>query len=219
MRARGEQRRCPERNIRADALDAFVFQQLRTVLQRPEVLIAGERAITVRTPAADDELLRAQLKRLDRKVDGATRERQRLIDLYQSGLLELTEVQRRAQEIDGRRELLEEERRVLVEQRNLLAQQNRLRHRIAGFAQRVCGGLNELTFAQRQKLVRLSVEQVRVTGDHVELRLRIPLDQSPNNHPIGHSPSPRLNSPPSVSSNDRLRSYHDHQRRKLPAQG
>ena len=208
VRARGEQRRCPGRNIRADALDAFVFQQLRTVLQRPEVLIAGERAITVRTPAADDELLRAQLKRLNRKVEGATRERQRLIDLYQSGLLELTEVQRRAQEIDGRRELLEEERRVLVEQRNLLAQQNRLRHRIAGFAQRVCGGLNELTFAQRQKLVRLSVEQVRVTGEHVELRLRIPLDQSPNNHPIGPSPSPRLNSPSSVSSNDRLRSYH-----------
>jgi len=94
---------------------------------------------------ANDELLRAQLSRLDRKVDGATRERQRLLDLYQRGSLELTDVQRRAQEIDGRRELLEEERRAPVEKRSLLAQQNRLRHRIASFAQGMCAGLNDLS--------------------------------------------------------------------------
>jgi hypothetical protein len=35
LRARGEHRRCPERNIRADALDALVFEQLRSVLERP----------------------------------------------------------------------------------------------------------------------------------------------------------------------------------------
>ncbi len=33
LRAGGEERRCPERNIRADALDEYVFDQIRTALQ------------------------------------------------------------------------------------------------------------------------------------------------------------------------------------------
>ncbi|MGQ0678189.1 MAG: recombinase family protein, partial [Actinomycetota bacterium] len=37
LRAGGEDRRCRERNIRADALDSFVFDQVREALLRPEV--------------------------------------------------------------------------------------------------------------------------------------------------------------------------------------
>ena len=96
VRARGEHRRCPGRNIRADALDAFVFEQLRAVLQRPDMLVAAEHTITARTPAADDQLLQAQLKGLDRRVEAISSERRRLVDLYQGGLLELAEVRRRA---------------------------------------------------------------------------------------------------------------------------
>ena len=36
LRAGGEDRRCPERNIRADALDEFVFDQIRAALTHPE---------------------------------------------------------------------------------------------------------------------------------------------------------------------------------------
>jgi Recombinase zinc beta ribbon domain len=121
VRARGEHRRCPGRNIRADALDTFVFEQLRAVLQDPELLLAGERAVVARTPEADDELLRAQLKRLERRVEAASSERRRLVDLYQSGLLELAEVQGRAKEIDARRDALEQQRHALIEQRSTLA--------------------------------------------------------------------------------------------------
>ncbi len=45
LRAGGEDRRCRERNIRSDALDAFVFDQVRDALLRPEVLLAGESAV------------------------------------------------------------------------------------------------------------------------------------------------------------------------------
>ena len=103
LRAGGEHRRCPERNIRADELDAFVFDQVRAALLRPQVLLAGQAAVTARQPTPDDELLGAQLARLQRKLDAAQAERRRLVDLYQAGLLELTEVGRRAAEVDARR--------------------------------------------------------------------------------------------------------------------
>jgi hypothetical protein len=59
VRARGEHWRCPERNILADALDDFVSEQLRIVLQWPDLLLAAEHAISARMLAADDELLHA----------------------------------------------------------------------------------------------------------------------------------------------------------------
>jgi len=216
VRARGEHRRCPERNIRADALDAFIFEQLRTVLQQPDQLLAGEQAVTARAPQGDDELLRAQLERLERRVEAASNERRRLVDLYQSGLLELAEVQSRAKEIDHRRDALEQQCRALIEHRATLAQQNRLRRRIVGFAHRVRGALDDLGFEQRQKLVRLMVEEVRVAGYHVDIRLRIPLDQSPDDPPSDPPSLPPSNGVRVMSSNDRLRSFDEYQRRKLP---
>ena len=51
IKAGGDDRRCTERNIRSDALDTFVFDQVRAALLRPDVLTAGEQALAVRTPA------------------------------------------------------------------------------------------------------------------------------------------------------------------------
>jgi hypothetical protein len=66
--------------LSADALDALVFEQLRSVLERPDFLLAAERAVIARTPAADDELLLAQSNRLERKVEAVASQRHRLVD-------------------------------------------------------------------------------------------------------------------------------------------
>ena len=95
----------PKRNIRSDTLDTFVFDQIRAALLRPDVLIAGEQALAVRTPTPDDELLAAELARLGRKLDAVDAERRRLIDVYQAGLIDLTELQRRATQVEHRRRL------------------------------------------------------------------------------------------------------------------
>src|SRR4051794_25317087 len=72
---------------------------------------------------------------------------------------------------------------------------------------KVAATIDGLDFNQRQKLLRLVVDEVRVKGWHVEIRLRIPLDDPPE--------------PPkkTVSTKDRLRSLHRHERRKLSAPG
>ncbi len=172
--------RCSERNIRADALDAFVFEQVRAALLSPDLLVAGEAAVTSATPVADDQLLAAELARLDRKLEANQAERRRLVDLYQSGLIELADVQRRARDIDGRHRSLTEQRDNLTTQRHDLAVDNRLRRRVHDFARRAAAGIDTLTFKQRQQLLRLVVEEVRVTGWQVVIQLRIPLDDNPD---------------------------------------
>ena len=212
LRAGGEHRRCPERNIRADQLDAFVFDQVRAALLRPEVLLAGERAVAVRQPAPDDQLLAAQLARLDRKLDAAQAERRRLVDLYQAGLLELTEVQRRAAEVDTRRQQLADQQVRLAAERGKLAEGNRLRQRLTGFAERVTQAFDGLDFDQRQRLLRLVIDQVRITSRQVEIRLRIPLDEPPNTDPPSRPPA----GPARPSTDMRLRSLGLHQGQELP---
>ncbi|HEX9545925.1 MAG TPA: recombinase family protein [Acidimicrobiales bacterium] len=190
------ERRCPERHIRADVLDEFVFDQIRQALLHPATLLAGEAAVSSTKPAPDDQLLAAELGRLQRKRDNTTAERRRLADLYQTGLLELSEVHRRAGELDARFGVLTEQRDRLISQRHELTQHNRLRNKVSDFARRVNTAIDSLDFDGRQQLMRLVVEQVRVTGWQVEIHLRIPLDGNPDTdndggHDTGPSTSPR----------------------------
>jgi hypothetical protein len=190
-----------------------VFDQVRAALLRPEVLTAGEQALAVRTPAPDDELLAAELARLDRKLDAVDAERRRLIDLYQAGLIELPDLQRRAADVEHRRHDLEQRRDALTTQRQQLTRDNQLRHRVRHFTSRVLAVIDTLDFDQKQALLRLVVEDVHVTGWHIQIRLRIPLDENP---PAPPNPNPDPDQPDPVSTQDRLRSLGSHRRRLLP---
>jgi hypothetical protein len=94
----------------------------------------------------------------------------------------------------------------MLSQRVELAKENRLRQRLHDFALRVQESLDGLDFEQRQRLLRLVVEEVRVKGWQVEIRLRIPLDEDPGRGPA--EPEGPQGSPPrnGVSRNDGLRS-------------
>jgi site-specific DNA recombinase len=202
IRAGGTDRRCPERNIRADELDTYVFDRLRTALLHPDTLLAGEQAVAARTPTPDDELLAAELGRLDRKITATDDERRRLADLYQAGLLTLDEVQRRATDLEHRRAELTSRRDDLTAQRQELSRDNKIRGRVHGFAGRITTVIDHLDAEQKQKLLRMLVEEVRVTGWNVQIQLRIPLDAESQDQP------PPADRPP-LSSQDRLRSIRD----------
>ncbi len=220
LRAGGEEHRCPERNIRADALDEFVFDQIRVALTQPDLLLAGEQAVAVTTPIPDDELLAAELARLDRKIDAADAERRRLVDLYQAGLIELPELQHRAADVAARHRDLQTKRASLAAERATLARGNQLRRRVHDFAERIRGVIDQLDAVQKQQLLRLLIEEVRVTGWHVEIRLRIALD-TPQQDPPGPADSHhRPTQPPRprpVSSQDGLRSIGGGEGLLLPA--
>lgn len=206
LRAGGEDRRCPERNIRADELDAFVFEQVRRALLDPEQLIAGERAVIAGAPASDDELVANQLERLERRLSQTGNERERLLDAYQAELIDLDQLTKRTKEIGVRREELATEQSALRGRQAELSQQNRLRRGIAGFAERVAASLDELDFEGRQRLMRLVVEKVRVSGWRVEIHLKIPLADDPGEEREPRPPGPG----PDPSSDMRLRSVDAH---------
>ena len=104
-----------------------------------------------------------------------------------------------------RKKVLHEQGDALRAQREQLAEHNALRQRIAGFSSAVRATVDHLDFEQRQKLLRLVVDQVLVSGWRIEIKLQIPLDEPPA--PPGDA----------LSSKDRLRSIGNDHRRELPA--
>jgi site-specific DNA recombinase len=216
-RAGGAEHRCPERRVRADELDTFVFDQIRQLLTRPELITAAQTAVAAHAPVPDDELLTTQLTRMQRRLQNAHTERGRVADLYQAGVIDNAEMRRRSREIDTRSRRLEQQHQTLIARQSELAAGNRLSATIADFAQRALHGIDTLDFHGRQQLLRLVLEDVRVQGWNVELRLRIPLDDNP---PANTSTCPphtdkrrrarsARNARPvkeAVSSNDHLRS-------------
>ena len=172
--------RCPERNIRADELDEYVFAKVRQALLDSRQLIAPERAVIAEAPADENELIAAQLKRIDAALQSSERERTRLLDVYQAGLLELDELTRRTAALTARRDQFTQEKHTLGRRSAELATENRLRRRMAGFAEQVAASLDDLDVDGRRRLLRLVIEKVRVTGWRVEIHLKIPL---PATHP------------------------------------
>ena len=212
LRAGSPERLCPERNIRANELDQYVFDQVRQALLDPQQLLAAERALLAGAPD-ENELIAAQLKRLDSTIDTKERERARLLDAYQAGLMELGELTRRTAALTARRGELAREKETLTTRSAELSTQNRLRCRLAGFSERIVASLDDLDFDGRQRLLRLVVERVRVSGWRVEIHLKIPLtdeppgDRPPNDGPLGPDrPKPRPTGPTPLSTDLHLRS-------------
>src|SRR4029079_18976704 len=109
-----------------------------------------------------------------------------------------------ATEVTSRRKELQHKRTSLADERTALARDNQLRRRVHDFAARVHAVIDTLDDIQKQQLLRLLIEDVRVTGWHVEIRLRIALDPPPP-QPTGPTSTPPPHPHP-VSSQDGLRS-------------
>jgi len=167
LEAGGLERACTQPSTRAEALDSLVWDQLRQVLLRPQILVKGQAALGACTQQPDDELLQAHRERLERRLHGTETERRRLVDLYQMQAIELAEFQTRQQEVASRHRQFEREREALLAQHQELAVNTRLAGKVDSFARRIRKDIDALDFEQRQKLVGLLVEQVRVTGPSV----------------------------------------------------
>ena len=125
----------------------------------------------------------------------------------------MPELQRRAAAITARQRDTGQKRASLAAERADLARGNRLRHGVEHFAARVRAVIDQLDPTQRQELLRLLIEDVQVTGWHVKIRLRIPLDDPPDSDHTHRrtpqpGPAPASSGRPQVSTEDRLRSLH-----------
>ena len=115
---------------------------------------------------------RARAENAERQV---SRQIDRLLDAYQSGAMSVEELKARRERLEAARAAA----RVRVEELTALeldrSRLEALAEDLAAFAATLRAGLQNLDFQGRQRLVRLLVERVIVTGTHVAIEHAIPL--------------------------------------------
>ena len=182
--------RCTAGYVRAPELDALVWQEFVATLLRPAVLVQAIQAGA--GVSADSDVLRAQQATLTRQLDAVRRERQRLLDAYQAGALELPELQQRQAALRLREQQWEGELEQLQAASRQKQTERHLVQSLQDLAARLRRRLGELSFEERQRLLRELLEAVEVDLGAVVLHWRIPLPAPP-------APGPQ------VSTESRLR--------------
>jgi site-specific DNA recombinase len=167
------QRRCPARPVRVEQLDGLVWEQVWQLLNEPELI---QREIERRlqefrqsSPVEQrKENLAKELARVEHQTD-------KLIDAYQEGLMELSELRQRVPELKKRQLALAKE----LEGLNLQAlEQNQLvdmNPSMERFLQQIKASAQNLGIEEKQKIVRLLVKDVVVGPESITINHSIPL--------------------------------------------
>ena len=186
-------RKCTNRPIRQDYLDDVVWKQVMQLFEDPD-LIRNEinrriqEARNSNPARTRKETLVKEIARIKNGID-------RLLDAYQEGLMQLPELRGRVHGLRKKdaaltSELQSIESRMVDEEMYL-----QLVGRIDDFLSRVRQSAESLNVLDRQKILRLVVKEVLVSGDTVTIKHSIPTSSSFPDRKRTPAPSGQTNMP------------------------
>ena len=173
-----KQERCSQRRIRADVLDELVWEEVSTRLQDPALVMeAYQDHKTHRRVARQQDEASQKDDRLKEQIKLANRELSRLLDAYQYGAIELSELQKRRQLVNSRLEVLNREQDLLTKMAAEKQKQSDIQESLTEFACLVSSSLKRISFENKQKLLRVVLDKVVVNDWRVDVYYNIPLSK------------------------------------------
>jgi len=186
----GRVTKCPSRRVRADRLDAVVWQSLSELLRTPAVIPqlhhswaqAKQQSLTTLTAQQEQVLQRKQ--RVERQV-------QRLLDAYQAEIITLSELQLRRQKLNTELHHLDHELQHLTQTHQQTIRWQHVIDNTERFRQLLGANLDRLAFEDRQTVAQCLIKKIVVTGEQVDIYYVLPFDQAPqvynssSQHPEG----------------------------------
>lgn len=166
---------CPSRLVRADQIEELVWQSLSELLRDPNLLAEQYQLRTQSsglTPAQEEQ------QRLSRKEQALNREEQRLIDAYQSGILELEILKERRARIAQELSRLATSQAAVCEQIEQQQQQQSLLTSLEEFTRTISASLDNPSFETKQKILRLVVDKIEFKENEVGIKYLIPISNT-----------------------------------------
>ena len=174
----GRLRKCSARRVRADRLDPAVWKSVEELLQKPEA-VRTEIEVFVKNREAAGPAEMGEEARLKTREGELDRQRARLVDAYQAGLLGLEELRMRGERLEREQGEVRRRRAELQTLREEGARMTGVLRDAETFCARLREGLERLTFDERRRLVRWLVERVVVQkGGEVVIEHILPLRSS-----------------------------------------
>jgi site-specific DNA recombinase len=169
---------CSAHPIRVEALDDLVWEQTRRLVEQPE-LVLREYSARLQKKRRQQTEFKALLAKKKCESKQLELEKERLLDLYQSGRIALAEIEPRLKSLRSKSKRVQDERVLLEKEEKEESRRLQLIEQFAEFTQRMKANLTTLSFEERKQIVRLLVEEVTVSTQNEEITVRhiLPLDQ------------------------------------------
>jgi site-specific DNA recombinase len=129
--------------------------------------------------------LKARLENVGKALAHTERQRERLLEAYLGGVLELAEFERKRKELESRAEALLAQERQLQSSARERAELATIADSIEEFCERVREGLADATFEQKRRLVELLIDRV-IVDEEVEIRYVVPTSPEDPHQPFCH---------------------------------
>ena len=169
--------KCQHRCVPAEPLEAAVWEKVAALLRQPGLIL--EHYHQLQHQAKESSVEFQEQQRIQRQLERLGEQRQRLVDAYQNGVIELEELQRRKERIAEREQFLQE-RKAGIESRLLeVGRQVDLQEGLEAFAHRIRRALENPTFADKQRILRLVIERIEVGEEEIVIRHAIPIPMFP----------------------------------------
>jgi site-specific DNA recombinase len=173
-----EGRRCTNRPVRQDALDALVWNEVVRLLENPSLVRQeiDRRLAALRTEHPVTVKRESLVKTLTRIRSASAR----LIEAYQEDLLSLDELRQRMPPLRQREATAEAQLAACEAELTDAETYVKLAESLEGFLTKLHESAQTLALADRQRVIRLLLKEVQVGPDTLVLRHSIP---APGNHP------------------------------------
>jgi site-specific DNA recombinase len=173
----GGTRVCRNKPVRLDRLDAAVWADVRAVLENPKEL---QQEFERRLSQEDEPDL--DLGQLQKQTAAVQRSISRLIDAYESALLDKDEFEPRVRQARERLTRLEKEAAAVSERAAQRAELRLVLRHLDQFAQQVRDGLDRVDWDTRREIIRSLVKCIHVDVEQIRITYRItprPFDKGP----------------------------------------
>jgi site-specific DNA recombinase len=178
------EQRCRARHAPGARLDELVWDDLCEVLTHPEhVAHALQRAHGGEWLPQE---LKARLQSVGKALAHTERQRERLLEAYLGGVLELAEFERKRKELQGRTDALLAQERQLAASARERTELAAIADSIEEFCEQMRAGLAHATFEQKRRLVELLIDRVIVNDEEVEIRYVVPTSPNGPHQPFCH---------------------------------
>jgi site-specific DNA recombinase len=186
---------CSAHPVRVEAVDDLVWEQTCRLLEHPDLVVKEYSRRTQKKQRQHSEF-KDLLAKKRREIKQQEIAKERLLDLYQSGQVSLTEIEQRLKAIRTKIKKVEDERALLEKEEKEEHHRLQVIEQFTDFTRRMKRNLSTLSFKERRQIVRLLVEEVTVntSTDKITVRHILPLDQKfplckRSNHPALWRPS------------------------------
>jgi site-specific DNA recombinase len=174
----GRTTRCKAKLVRADRLDAVVWDALCHLLHTPSVIpqLHQTWAEAKHHTLAGLEAQQAQLLQRRQRLE---RQEQRLLDAYQAEIITLQELQTRRQKLAGELHQIAQDSRQFAHTRQQSIHWQQVIDNVETFRQLLGANLAQLSFEERQTIAQCLINKVLVTGEAVDIQFVLPFVSTP----------------------------------------